>query len=59
MLFYYDATYWLMLLPVLLITVYAQAKVSSNFKPLFPSDQPPLSHRGPGRGGGPAPARGL
>ncbi len=31
MLFYYDATYWLMLLPVLLITVYAQAKVSSNF----------------------------
>ncbi len=31
MLFYYDPTYWLMLLPVLLITIYAQAKVSSNF----------------------------
>ena len=29
--FYYDPTYWMMLLPVLLITVYAQAKVSSNF----------------------------
>ena len=32
MLFYYDYTYWMMLLPVLLITIYAQAKVSSNFK---------------------------
>ena len=31
MLFYYDYTYWMMLLPVLLITIYAQAKVSSNF----------------------------
>ena len=31
MLFYYDPTYWLMLLPVLAITIYAQAKVSSNF----------------------------
>ena len=32
MLFYYDYTYWMMLLPVLLITVYAQAKVNSSFK---------------------------
>ena len=31
MLFYYDYTYWMMLLPVLLITIYAQAKVSSSF----------------------------
>ena len=31
MLFYYDYTYWMMLLPVLLITLYAQARVSSNF----------------------------
>ena len=31
MFFYYDYTYWMMLLPVLLITIYAQAKVSSNF----------------------------
>ena len=31
MLFYYDYTYWMMILPVLLITIYAQAKVSSNF----------------------------
>ena len=31
MLFYYDYTYWMMLLLVLLITIYAQAKVSSNF----------------------------
>ena len=31
MLFYYDYTYWMMLLPVLLVTLYAQAKVSSNF----------------------------
>ena len=31
MLFYYDYTYWMMLLPVLLITIYAQAKVSPNF----------------------------
>ena len=31
MLFYYDYTYWMMLLPVLLITIYAQAKVSANF----------------------------
>lgn len=29
--FYYDTTYWLMILPVLIITIYAQAKVSSNF----------------------------
>lgn len=31
MLFYYDPIYWIMLLPVLAITIYAQAKVSSNF----------------------------
>ena len=31
MLFYYDYTYWMMLLPVLLVTIYAQAKVKSNF----------------------------
>ena len=31
MLFYYDYTYWMMLLPVLLITIYALAKVSSSF----------------------------
>ena len=31
MLFYYDYTYWMMLLPVLLVTLYAQARVSSNF----------------------------
>ena len=29
MLFYYDYTYWMMLLPVLLISIYAQAKVCS------------------------------
>lgn len=31
MLFYYDPIYWIMLLPVLAITIYARAKVSSNF----------------------------
>ena len=29
--FYYDTTYWMMILPVLVITIYAQAKVSTNF----------------------------
>ena len=29
--FYYDAQYWLMMLPVLIITLYAQFKVKSNF----------------------------
>ena len=31
MLFYYDTRYWAMLLPVLLITIYAQCRVSANF----------------------------
>ena len=31
MLFYYDTRYWAMLLPVLLITIYAQCWVSANF----------------------------
>lgn len=29
--FYYDAVYWILLLPVLLLSVYAQIKVSSSF----------------------------
>lgn len=29
--FYYDSIYWILLVPVLLLSVYAQAKVSGNF----------------------------
>jgi len=29
--FYYDAIYWILLLPVVILSVYAQIKVSSNF----------------------------
>ena len=29
--FYYDAIYWILLIPVLILSIYAQAKVSSNF----------------------------
>ena len=29
--FYYDAIYWILLIPVLILTVYAQVKVSSSF----------------------------
>ena len=59
MLFYYDYTYWMMLLPVLLVTIYAQAKVKSNFNKYSTDHQPPLSHRRAGRGGGAASARDL
>lgn len=31
MYFYYDAIYWVVLIPVLILSVYAQVKVSSNF----------------------------
>ena len=30
--FYYDAIYWILLIPVLILSVYAQIKVSSSFK---------------------------
>ncbi len=30
--FYYDAIYWIVLIPVLIISAYAQIKVNSNFK---------------------------
>lgn len=29
--FYYDAIYWILLIPVLILSIYAQAKVSSSF----------------------------
>ena len=29
--FYYDSIYWILLIPVLILSVYAQAKVSGNF----------------------------
>lgn len=30
--FYYDAIYWILLIPVLILSFYAQIKVSSTFK---------------------------
>ena len=29
--FYYDSIYWILLIPVLVLSIYAQAKVSGNF----------------------------
>ena len=51
--------YVLLLIPVMILSLWAQTQVSGNFKKYSSRGNPPSVHRGRGGGGRPACQRGL